>query len=115
MLESDLECTNIVLKRTKKEKADVVLENQRLKEKLDEELARAKTWQMSGENLASLLYGSQPTNSVIGLRFKKYVGLEARDDHRKTTPAGLANFVKEGKLHAVPGPIRGEHMPTDRP
>lgn len=37
-----------------------------LKEKLDEEVARHKTWLMSGENLASLLYGSQSVNSGIG-------------------------------------------------
>jgi hypothetical protein len=68
---------------------------------------------MSGDNLASLLYGIQAVNSGIGLGFKKYVGLEARNDLGKSTPAGLANYVKEGNLHAVFGPIRGEHMPTD--
>jgi hypothetical protein len=68
---------------------------------------------MSGDNLACELYGSQAVNSKIGLGFQKYVGLEARNDLGKSTPAGLANFVKEGNLHAVPGPIRGEHMPID--
>lgn len=113
VLESDLECTRIDLKRTEKEKANIVSENQVLKEKLDEEVARHKTWLMSGDNLASLLYGSQSVNSGIGLGFKKYVGLKARNDLGKSTPAGLANYVKERELHAVPGPIRGEHMPTD--
>ena len=79
-----------------------------LKEKLDEAVARHKNWLISGDNLASLLYGSQAVNSGIGLGFKKYVGLEARNDLGKSTLAGLANYVKEGKLHAVPGPIRGE-------
>ena len=113
VLESDLECTRIDLKCTEKEKANVVSENQVLKEKLDEEVARHKTWLMSGDNLDSLLYGSQSINSGIGLGFKKYVGLEARNDLGKFTLAGLANYVKEEKLHAVSGPIRGEHMPTD--
>jgi hypothetical protein len=84
-----------------------------LKEKHDNEVARHNQWLISGDNLSSLLYGSQAVNSSIGLGFKKYVGLEARNDLGKTTSAGLANYVKEGKLHAVPGPIRGEHMPTD--
>lgn len=113
VLESDLEIAKIDLKRTEKEKADVVNENLVLKQKLDEEIAKHKQWLISGDNLASVLYGSQAVNSGIGLGFKKYVGLEARNDLGKTTSAGLANYVKEGKLHAVPGPIRGEHMPTD--
>ena len=94
MLESDLECTRIDLKRTEKEKSNVVSENEVLKEKLDEEVARHKTWLISGDNLASLLYGSQSVNSGIGLGFKKYVGLEARNDLGKSTPAGLVNYVK---------------------
>jgi hypothetical protein len=112
VLESDLECAKIDLRRTEKEKADVVSENLVLKEKYDKEVARHNQWLISGDNLSSLLYGSQSVNSGIGLGFKKYVGLEARNDLGKSTPAGLANYVKEGKLHAVAGPIRGEHMPT---
>ena len=59
------------------------------------------------------MYGSQSVNSRIGLGFKKYVGPEAREDNRKSTKAGLEHHVKEGKLHVVPGPIRGEFMPSD--
>ena len=113
MLESELECAKIDLRRTEKEKADVVSENLMLKEKLDEEVARHKSWLISGDNLASLLYGSQSINSGIGLGFKKYVGLEVKNDLGKSTPAGLANYVKEDNIHAVAGPIRGEHMLTN--
>lgn len=112
VLERDLKCANDELTWTKKVNVKLDLEKQEMKDKLDKEIALHKNWLISRDNLASHLYGSQAVNSCIGLGFKKYVGLEARNDMGKSTPAGLATYVKEGKLHAVPGPIRGEFMPS---
>jgi hypothetical protein len=113
VLSSNLENTSNELKFSLKEKARIESEKDVLKEKLDKEVARHKEWLMSGDKLASCLYGSQAVNSGIGLCFKKYVGLEARNDMGKSTPAGLANYVKEGDMHSVSGPIRGVFMPTN--
>jgi hypothetical protein len=114
VLSRDLENTSNELKFSEKEKARIVSEKDVLKDKLDKEIALHKNWLISGDNLASHLYGSQAVNSGIGLGFKKYVGLEARNDNGKSTPAGLASCVKEGEMHAVPGPIRGVFMPTTK-
>jgi hypothetical protein len=112
VLERDLKCANDELTWTKKVNAKLDLEKQEVQDRLDKEVGRHKEWLMSGDKLASCLYGSQAVNSGIGLGFKKYVGLEARNDMGNSTPAGLATYVKKGELHAVPGPIRGEFMPS---
>jgi hypothetical protein len=105
---------SVVITNCEKEKAKIRCEKDVLKEKLDKEIDLHKKWLISGDNLASHLYGSQAINSGIGLGFKKYVGLEARNDNGKSTPAGLASYVKEGEMHKVPGPIRGVFMPTTK-
>ena len=76
VLKRDLEVTSNELKFCEREKAKVELEKQELQEKFDKEVALHKNWLISGDNLASYLYGSQAVNSGIGLGFKKYVGLE---------------------------------------
>jgi hypothetical protein len=114
VLSQDLKCASNELKFCEKEKAKIKSEKDVLKDKLDKEIALHKKWLISRDNLASHLYGSQAINSGIGLGFQKYVGLEARNDNGKSTPAGLASYVKEGEMHKVPGPIRGVFMPTTK-
>lgn len=114
VLERDLKCANDELKWTKKVNAKLDLEKQELQDKLDKEVALHKEWLVSGDKLSSFLYGSQSVTSEFGLGFKKYVGVEANHhlDKKSNNNSAPVKFLNEGEMHAVPGPIRGEFMPS---
>lgn len=116
VLSRDLECASNELKFSEKEKARIEFEKSVLQEKLDKEVAKHKEWLVSGDKLSRLLYSSKSVTSEIGLGFKKYVGPEAnqyldKKNHNYSVPI---NYLKEGEIHAVPGPIRGVFMPTTK-
>jgi hypothetical protein len=114
VLKRDLEMTSNELKFTETEKARVESEKEVLQDKLNKEVARHKEWLISGNKLASLLYSSQSVTSELGLGFQKYVGAEVHhnlDKKSRNNPEPV-KFLKEGEMHAVPGPIRGVFMPT---
>ena len=115
-LSRDLENTSNELKFSEKEKARIESEKDVLKEKLDKEVALHKEWLVSGDKLSSFLYGSQSVTSEHGLGFKKYVGVEANHqvDSKCKNHSAPINFLKEGEMHAVPGPIRGVFIPTTK-
>lgn len=116
VLTRDLEITSNELKFTKKEKARIESEKDVLQNKLDTEVTRHKEWLISGDKLANFLYGSQSVTSEFGLGFQKYVGVEANhySDKKSKNNSAPVKFLKEGEMHAVPGPIRGVFMPTTK-
>jgi hypothetical protein len=113
VLKRDLEITSNEIKFTEKEKARIESEKQVLQDKFDKEVARHKEWLISGDKLASLLYSSQSVTSEIGLGFQKYVGAKVHHnlDKKSKNNHEPVKFLKEGEMHAVPGPIRGVFMP----
>ena len=116
VLSRDLENTSNELKFAEKEKARIESEKDVLKDKLDNEVALHKEWLVSGDKLASFLYRSQSVTSEYGLGFQKYVGVEANHqfDKKSKNNSAPVKFLKEGEMHAVPGPIRGVFMPTTK-
>lgn len=116
VLNRDLEITSNELKFTEKEKARIESEKVVLQDKLDKEVARHNEWLVLGDKLSSLLYGSKSVTSEIGLGFKKYVGPEANHylDKKSNNYSVPVKYLKEGEMHAVPGPIRGVFMPTTK-
>ena len=108
--------TSNELKFTEKENARIESEKEVLQDKLDKEVARHKEWLILGDKLNRLLYGSKSVTSEIGLGFQKYIVPEAHhylDKNSKNNPEPV-KFLKEGEMHEVPGPIRGEFMPNSK-
>jgi hypothetical protein len=116
VLNRDLVITSGELKFTEKEKARIESEKDVLQDKLDKEVARHNEWLVLGDKLSSLLYGSQSVTSEFGLGFQKYVGVEANhySDKKSKNNSAPVKILKEGEMHAVPGPIRGVFMPTTK-